>query len=199
MAGRYLAPVIGAYRRQYPGVKLRLSEQGGRALEEGVATGQLDLGVTVLPAAVAGLASLTVTRQALVAVFPAERAPRRAGAVRLADLATLPFVMYEDDFVLYRVILDACEAAGFTPQIAGQSRHWDFIGELVAADVGVAILPAPIAGQLDPEQVAIRPLVAPELVWELGLVWREGYLSRAARAWLVGCEEAFGTGRKDEL
>ena len=199
MAGRYLAPVIGAYRRQYPGVKLRLSEQGGRALEEGVATGQLDLGVTVLPAAVAGLASLTVTRQALVAVFPAERAPRRAGAVRLAELATLPFVLYEDDFVLYRVILDACEAAGFTPQIAGQSRHWDFIGELVAADVGVAILPAPIAGQLDPERVAILPLVAPELVWELGLVWREGYLSRAARAWLACCEEAFGAERKDAV
>lgn len=82
MAGRYLAPVIGAYRRQYPGVKLRLSEQGGRALEEGVATGQLDLGVTVLPAAVAGLASLTVTRQALVAVFPPSAhhaAPARSG------------------------------------------------------------------------------------------------------------------------
>ncbi len=131
-----------------------------------------------------------------MAVFPRERAPRRPGAVRLADLSGLPFVMYEDDFVLYRVILDACEAAGFTPQIAGQSRQWDFIGELVAADVGVAILPAPIAGQLDPERVAIRPLVAPQLTWELGLVWREGYLSRAARAWLVCCEQAFGTARK---
>ncbi|WP_454725901.1 MULTISPECIES: LysR substrate-binding domain-containing protein [Cupriavidus] len=196
MAGRYMAQVIGTYRRLYPGVTLRLREQGGRALEEGVAAGELDVGVTVLPAAVPGLATLAITRHALVAVFPAGGAPRKAGAVTLAELAGQPFVMYEDDFVLYRRLLDACEAAGFTPRIAGQSRQWDFIGELVAAGVGVAILPAPVAGQLDPARVATRPLAAPGLVWELGLVWREGYLSRAARAWLACCEQAFGTPRK---
>ena len=182
MAGRYFAPVIGAYRRQYPGVALRLREQGGRALEEGVASGELDLGVTVLPATVPGLGTLPVTRHALTVIYPAARAPASMRALPLAALAGESFVMYEDDFVLYRVILDACEAAGFLPQIAGQSRHWDFIGELVAADVGIALLPEPIARSLDPARVAVRPLAAPELTWELGLVWREGYLSRAARA-----------------
>jgi len=193
MAGRYFAPVIGAYRKQYPGVALRLREQGGRALEEGVASGELDLGVTVLPTTVPGLSALPVTRHALTVIYPAARAPRRTGPVRLADLAGEPFVMYEDDFVLYRVILDACEAAGFLPQIAGQSRHWDFIGELVAADVGIALLPEPIARSLDPARIAVRPLAAPHLAWELGLVWRESYLSRAARAWLACCQQAFGT------
>ncbi|AOZ09760.1 LysR family transcriptional regulator [Cupriavidus malaysiensis] len=193
MAGRYFAPVIGAYRRQYPGVALRLREQGGRALEEGVASGELDLGVTVLPATVPGLGTLPVTRHALTVIYPAARAPASMRALPLAALAGESFVMYEDDFVLYRVILDACEAAGFLPQIAGQSRHWDFIGELVAADVGIALLPEPIARSLDPARVAVRPLAAPELAWELGLVWREGYLSRAARAWLDACQRAFGT------
>ncbi|AOY96729.1 LysR family transcriptional regulator [Cupriavidus sp. USMAA2-4] len=193
MAGRYFAPVIGAYRRQYPGVALRLREQGGRALEEGVASGELDLGVTVLPATVPGLGTLPVTRHALTVIYPAARAPASMRALPLAALAGESFVMYEDDFVLYRVILDACEAAGFLPQIAGQSRHWDFIGELVAADVGIALLPEPIARSLDPARVAVRPLAAPELTWELGLVWREGYLSRAARAWLDACQRAFGT------
>lgn len=193
MAGRYFAPVIGAYRRQYPGVALRLREQGGRALEEGVASGELDLGVTVLPATVPGLGTLPVTRHALTVIYPAARAPASMRALPLAALAGESFAMYEDDFVLYRVILDACEAAGFLPQIAGQSRHWDFIGELVAADVGIALLPEPIARSLDPARVAVRPLAAPELTWELGLVWREGYLSRAARAWLDACQRAFGT------
>lgn len=193
MAGRYFAPVIGAYRRQYPGVALRLREQGGRALEEGVASGELDLGVTVLPATVPGLGTLPVTRHALTVIYPAARAPASMRALPLAALAGESFVMYEDDFVLYRVILDACEAAGFLPQIAGQSRHWDFIGELVAADVGIALLPEPIARSLDPARVAVRPLAAPELTWDLGLVWREGYLSRAARAWLDACQRAFGT------
>ncbi|MDR3428303.1 MULTISPECIES: LysR family transcriptional regulator [Silvimonas] len=192
MAGRYFAPVIGRYRKQYPGVALRLREQGGRALEESVVNGELDLGVTVLPATVPGLATLPVTRQALMVVYPVVRAPVKAKPVALAELAALPFIMYEDDFVLNHVIIHACEAAGFTPQIAGQSRHWDFIGELVANDVGIAILPDPIARQLDPARVVCRPLADPALAWELGLVWRQDYLSRAARAWLECCEEAFG-------
>ncbi|MGT2492000.1 LysR substrate-binding domain-containing protein [Cupriavidus basilensis] len=133
------------------------------------------------------------------------RCSRRARAaqgrpVRLADLAGLPFVMYEDDFVLYRVILDACEAAGFTPQIAGQSRHWDFIGELVAADVGVAILPAPIA---EPAGSGARgdPAVgcaAVDVGVGAGLAGRL-FVARCAERWLACGEQAFGTAREIRL
>jgi hypothetical protein len=29
------------------------------------------------------------------------------------------------------------------------------------------------------------------MVWDLGLIWREDYISRAARAWLTCCEQSF--------
>lgn len=195
-AGPYFAPVIGAYRRRHPGVTLRLREQGARALEAGVAEGGLDIGVTLLPLGwpelATQLAQLSVARQSVVALFPRARAPAHPGPVALAELAGLPFVMYEDDFALPRLIADGCRAAGFTPEIAAQSRYWDFIGDLVGADVGVAILPAHVAGRFDPARVDCRPLASPALIWELGLVWRQGYLSRAARAWLDCCREEFG-------
>ncbi|GGP19913.1 LysR family transcriptional regulator [Silvimonas iriomotensis] len=192
MAGRYLAPVIGQFRKLYPGVTLRLQEQGGRALEESVVNGDLDLGITVLPATTSGLATLPVTRQALVVVYPAGQAPDSAAPVAIADLADWPFVMYEDDFALAHMIVAACEQAGFSPQVAGHSRHWDFIGEMVAAQMGIALLPEPIARQLDPARVALRPLADPTLVWQLGFVWRHDYLSRAGRSWLQCCEAQFG-------
>lgn len=189
--GHYFAAAIGAYRQQYPAVKLLLREQGTRALEEGVASGELDIGVTFLPVRRPGLASYPVARQRASVVFPAARAPNVPGAVRFRELADLTFILYEDDFALSRLVADGCAAAGFTPNVAARSRYWDFIGELVAADVGIAILPESAVARLDPARVVNRRLVEPELVWDLGLIWREDYISRAARAWLTCCEQSF--------
>ncbi len=191
MAGRYFARLIGRYRQLYPGVTLRLFEQGGRALEQAVRDGELDIGVTVLPAADPALETLPAARHPLVVVLPAGR-PVGDGGLRLTDLKAEGFVLYDDDFVLTGRIVAACRTRGFEPVVAGRSRQWDFIGELVAADVGVAILPAPVAAGLDPSRVIIRPLLGSGLEWQLGLVWQPGYLSHAARAWLDLCRDAFG-------
>ena len=88
----------------------------------------------------------------------------------LAALHEQPFVLYEDDFVLTGRILAACRQRGFVPAVAGQSRHWDFIGELVAAGTGVALLPSPVASRLDPARVRCVELDEPDLRWRLGWV-----------------------------
>jgi DNA-binding transcriptional LysR family regulator len=60
--------------------------------------------------------------------------------MRWSDLRDLPFVLYTSDFALHEHVLQQCEAAGFTPQVKLQTRYWDFIGHLVAAQVGVAVM-----------------------------------------------------------
>ena len=65
-----------------------------------------------------------------------------------------------------------------------QTRYWDFMGDLVAADVGVAVMFEHVIAKFDPGRVASRPLIAPVLTWDVALLWRPGYLSRAAQAWL---------------
>lgn len=189
--GSYFARAIGAYRQQYPDVTLRLREQGTRALEDAVVSGELDIGVTFLPVSRPGLASYPVARQAASALFPASRTSAAAGPVSFRELADYPFVLYEDDFALARMVSDACASAGFIPNVVARSRYWDFIGELVAADVGIGILPDEAFARLDPARIVRRPVRDPEVVWDLGLIWREDYVSRAARAWLDCCERIF--------
>jgi DNA-binding transcriptional LysR family regulator len=105
--------------------------------------------------------------------------------VTLRDLAAVPFVLYREDFALHGHILDACRRQGFTPKVASESSQWDFMAALVAADVGVALLPRTICRRLDPAQVKVLPLVDPELRWDLALVWKKGrYLPPAARAFI---------------
>jgi DNA-binding transcriptional LysR family regulator len=61
---------------------------------------------------------------------------------------------------------------------------------LVLAGVGIALLPAPYCRRLDVAQFTCRPVVAPEIPWEMAIGWRrKGYLSHAARAWLEVARE----------
>ncbi|ACL63460.1 transcriptional regulator, LysR family [Anaeromyxobacter dehalogenans 2CP-1] len=190
VSGAFFPPVLAAYRQRYPGIQLELREEGAREVEALVASGALDVGVTVLPTDEARFEALPFVHDVLAAVLhpasPLARRPRLA----LADLAGTPFLLYRADFALRGRILDACRAAGFLPQVASETGQWDFMAAMAAADVGVALLPRTICRRLDPAQVAVVPLAAPAIGWNLGLVWRrEGTLSAAARAFVETARE----------
>jgi DNA-binding transcriptional LysR family regulator len=57
----------------------------------------------------------------------------------------------------------------------------DFVVELVAANVGVAILPEMIAGRFSHRGVTALAIDDPQMEWHMALIWRHGsYLSSAA-------------------
>ncbi|WP_033504656.1 LysR substrate-binding domain-containing protein, partial [Bifidobacterium longum] len=67
----------------------------------------------------------------------------------------------ERGFALNRVILDACQRAGFAPAIAARSGQIDFIVALVMAGMGVAFLPRLKANEERHAGVARVPLRDP--------------------------------------
>jgi DNA-binding transcriptional LysR family regulator len=77
----------------------------------------------------------------LVVLLPRGHAFAGRKAVKLASLAGLPFILFEEGFALNELILDACRGEGITPKIAAHSSQIDFNFELVAAGVGIAFLP----------------------------------------------------------
>jgi DNA-binding transcriptional LysR family regulator len=69
--------------------------------------------------------------------------------------------------------------------VVSESSHWDFIVAMVAANIGVALLPSTICRQLDPRQVRSVPMTAPLIPWNVALIWRKDrQLPPATRAWL---------------
>ncbi len=185
--GHYMAPIFARYQRRYPKVQLQLRELGARALEQALLAGEVDLAMGVLHPG-QPLLGLHLQTHHTVAVFPQGQAPTTASQVRWQDLAGHPLVLYESDFALYDKVRQCCIGAGFTPHIALQSRYWDFIGDLVAAGAGLAIMFDHVASRYDPQQVAYLPLVQPTLSSDFGLTWRPDYLSKAAQAWLALCQ-----------
>ena len=185
MGGSLFTPAIAAFRQRHPKIDLKLFEQGSRAIETALIHGELELGGVLLPVDPDMIEVLLITRQVLWLVA---RHGSRWDALRevpLADLAGEQFVFYGESLALNDVVLNACREAGFAPAIVGRSGHWDFMAALVQAGVGIALLPAPYCRRLDAQQFTCRPVVAPQIPWEMAIGWRRnGYLSHAARAWL---------------
>ena len=183
-AGHYMAPVIALFQQRYPGVNLQVDEQGVRAQYQLIQEGKLDMALGLFSEPDPALERYTVARQKTRVVLPANRVTDPEEPMHWSDLRDLPFVLYTSDFALHEHVLQQCEAAGFTPQVKLQTRYWDFIGHLVAANVGVGVMFEHVIAHYDPQRVASRPLVGPEITWDVALMWRPGYLSRAAQAWL---------------
>jgi DNA-binding transcriptional LysR family regulator len=185
MGGTLLTPAIAAFRQRFPKIELKLFEQGSRAIEAALLTGELELGAVLLPVDEAVFGLLPVSHHRLWLVAPADSRWRGAASVALRELAEEGFVFYGESLALNDVVMRACREAGFTPSIVSRSGHWDFITALAGAGVGIALLPEPYCRPLDPERFTCVPVIEPEISWDMAIAWRRnGYLSNAARAWL---------------
>lgn len=186
MAGSSFFPqIIRSFREKYPGLVIQTEEDGGKKLELKVAEGKLDLGVVMLPVDPERFHYFTVTHERMqLVVHPAHRLAGRERAA-LAELAEEPFILFREDFSLHNLIIAECIRAGFHPKVRYESSQWDFIYEMAASGLGVALLPETICRMLDPNRVRVLVLEEPEIPWHLGMIWRRNsYLSFAAREWI---------------
>lgn len=181
----FFPPVLSDFRGAYPGVVLELREVGGRRVEALVLAGEIEAGATILPTDPTVFEVVPLMRDVLRAVVHPRSPLARRRAVALRELDGVPIVLYREDFALHGHILEACRREGFSPKIASESSQWDFMAAMVAADMGVALLPRAICSRLDPSRVKVLPLVEPELRWDLALVWKAGrHLPPTARAFI---------------
>ena len=183
------APMFASFRRRYPGVDVNLAVHDSKRVEEMLRAGEFDLAALVHPIP-QDFDWQDVRTDPLVVLLPRGHAFAGRKAVKLASLAGLPFILFEEGFALNELILDACRGEGITPKIAAHSSQIDFNFELVAAGVGIAFLPRVLAERRPHRMVRFALLDEPKCKWRIALAWRRGaYLSHAACAWLAHARE----------
>lgn len=177
----YLPELARVAAAAMPDVRLRVrTEMLTPQQEKALLDDQLDLGVLRPPVASPDLEHLVIRSERLVVALPAGH--RLAGAttqtaqapVALADLAADSFVTYGDDTgsVVLRQVLDACQQAGFVPHRPHQVSETSTAVALVAASLGVALVPES-AGALTLDGVVFRELDSQQRV-DLALAWPAG-------------------------
>lgn len=193
IGSRFFPQIIGKFHQLYPDVTIQLFENGGKKVEQDVANGALDIGVTVLPVTENVLNHFSFTEEKLNLLVPNHHRFAQQDCAELSALAEDSFIIFSEDFTLHGRIIDACIRAGFQPKVIYESSQWDLISEMVGAGLGVALLPETICQQISRDHVHILPLVNPSIPWQLGMIWHQDrYLSFAAREWLRFTREFLG-------
>lgn len=162
------------FRAAVPDVRLDLrSEMVTRAQIEALHREELDIGFLRPPIAEPELNVETLRREKLLIALP-ERHPQAGNDV--VDLAT----MMDSDFVtypstagasIYSVIVSACNEAGFSPRVAQEASETHMVISLVAAGMGVALVPEAIRFLRMPG-VVYRDLVGVSPEIDLAVAWR---------------------------
>jgi len=154
-AHRLASDVIRAFRRKYPQVVLDLRESNAADLTEMTARG--DMHAAFLRVPVAQPQTLVFDRlleEEVLLVLPRDH-PLLEGRTRAAlppislrRLANASFILVRRPGApgMYADLLTACERAGFTPHIAAEVEHMLTNINLVAAGVGISIVPSSMRG-----------------------------------------------------
>ena len=143
----FVTAVLRQFREIVPGVSLELEEAGTGELVEALTHERLDAAFVRSPVGLAPSISVEgVLEEPMFAALPAgHRLTLRTHAtIPLADLAEEAFILYRRPAGpgLYDAILAACRAAGFSPKVAQEAPRLTATLSLVAAGLGVSLVPA---------------------------------------------------------
>ncbi|WP_166442550.1 LysR family transcriptional regulator [Phragmitibacter flavus] len=183
LGGTMFVPLIKRFKSRYPGIELHLHELASKPTELALTNAELDLGTLLLPVDPSRFNSVPLSRDRLMLVTQLESSWSQRKQVKLDELREESFILFPDGYGLNDLIHTACQAAGFTPLVAGRSSHTQLITGLVDSGMGVALLPMSVVH--DATNVAVIELTSPSIAWHIGLAWLQGtYLSHAAKAML---------------
>jgi DNA-binding transcriptional LysR family regulator len=157
-----VVPAAAELARSHPALELHLVQMDAPQSFLEVAAGRLDVAVSVeyvnSPASAdPRFARLPLLHDEFEALLPANHPLAPEPRVALADLRDDPWIGNLPGSPCHFVTMSACASAGFSPRVRHQIDDWAIIVEVVAAGLGVGLIPT-LAQPPPRSDIVIRPL-----------------------------------------
>jgi len=162
-AGATLLPLaINSFRVAHPGVELTLAEGEPDEIAPRLRAGEFDLALLFEFEGVgerlgAGLRRFELIEDPLHLTLPAAHPLARRRQIKLEDLREESWVQTSATSPCARQVVRSCHAAGFEPRVAFESDDYQTVQGLVAAGVGVALVPQLALSAVRPD-IGVRSL-----------------------------------------
>lgn len=187
-----VAALMATYHTRYPDVTVTLRSGGSDLLIDAVRDRTIDVAIvgSKLPSAAGRLTFTELFVEPLVAVLPASHDLAATDAVRLDELAPLPFIDFPPGYGLRH---ETDRGFAKVPRrVAFEVTRVDEVIHFVRRDLGVALLPESVAASRvggDPT-LALRPVFGADLYRQVNLVAPPAAVRSAASQAFIGCVEA---------
>jgi DNA-binding transcriptional LysR family regulator len=162
-AGATLIPLaVAIFRRGHPDVALTLAEGEPEEIAPRLRGGEFDLALLfefpgVGGRIAAGLRTVPLLEDPMHVALPAEHPLASKRALKLGDLRNEAWVQTSESSPCARHVVRLCLGAGFEPNVTFESDDYETVQGLVAAGVGVALVPRLALTHVHP-RIVVREL-----------------------------------------
>ena len=184
---------MSVFKERCPGVTIILREESRTdQLVPLVQNGEIDLSIARRPLPSAELKSRVVLTEELCLAVSVKHSLARNRTVSLSQLKSEKFILYKSALHSTREItLQFCRNAGFEPKVEFESEQAQTIQNLVAANLGVTILPEMVLRSHNSSDLVMVRIQPPAPNRTLVVSWKSGrYLSANTRTFIAVAEKA---------
>ncbi|MBE7367523.1 LysR substrate-binding domain-containing protein [Ramlibacter pallidus] len=133
---------LEAFMRTHPRIRVEVEERISPEIPVALLEGRADVGVVDVATPSAGLSFLPFFQDAVSLVIPANHALANQTEIRLSQLVAENFIVLTGANALRTRLFNAASALGQPLKVRMQMRSFDAACRMVAAGLGVAVLPA---------------------------------------------------------
>ncbi|ACT03157.1 LysR family transcriptional regulator [Paenibacillus sp. JDR-2] len=179
LSSRVIPDFLGAFREQSPSIRFELKQNHSYNLLNHLYSGELDLCLIAEPTEPRlPIEWIPLWSEEVLAVLPAGHPLAGADSLALEELAEEPFILLKKGYALRDTVDRLFQQSGIRPRVTFEGEETSIAAGLVAAGLGVSLLPS---SGLDPSQIRQVRVRDDNSRRVLGLALLEGkYLSPAA-------------------
>jgi DNA-binding transcriptional LysR family regulator len=170
LLGAYVFPQLFAdFKKNYPSLNMSVIEDGSSTAVDLVRQEEVHVGLVILPPKLTDLYSHLITSQEIVVCLPTNHPLSSQSFLTFEQLKEEPIILYNEGFVLRKIILDEYAKYNIVPRVALSTNQFQTIKALVAKGAGISFLPKNSIKVVN--HVTKIPL-HPHLFLDMGLVWK---------------------------
>jgi len=174
-------PLLKAFRKDHPGVEVKLTPGATPRLIRQLRSGTADLGLLTLPIDDPNLVATPVLREELLLVTAPAHPLARKKPITPKDLIGQPFVLFEAGSNSRKAIEVFFMREGIAPKVVTETENVEIIKALVEVGMGIAIIPyQAVAREVRAGRLFCARIAGQQLVRETG--WVHLRLNRVPRA-----------------
>ena len=170
LAAGLFPDVIKRFHEVYPRINLSLHDVLADQINQMVREGRADLGLSVPPSEADDLSFEPVLEDSYVAVCPCGHPLLAQNSVAWSQLAAYPFIGINRLSSSRQDIDRIMQSVGERLDILCDARQIATVGRMVAAGLGISVLPSLSFRQIATDGIEHRPLAEPTIRRELGII-----------------------------
>ena len=137
----FLPSDLGDFLRRHPQIYVHLEEQPSPTIVEALLAGQVDIGVVAADVPLGGVTSRPYRRDRLVLILPPSHHLAGRQAIAFAEALDAPFVCLHAGSAIHSFMMHHASRLGARLDVRIQVRSFHAVCRMVAAGVGIGMVP----------------------------------------------------------